>query len=596
MKRKAWGLLSVVVCLGLFWVAYQWLFCRFYVGPGEMAVVISKTGESLPPGQILARKGQKGIQEEVLGEGRHFRDVFLYDVEIRKAITIPPGKIGIVTSKVGSDLPPGEFLAEPGQKGIWRRALGPGRYRLNPYGYQVEVVDALSIPIGFAGVVTSLSGKPTASGEFASPGEKGVRADILQPGLYYANPKEFRIDVLEIGINQVSLLGKEGGAVVTKKAALQPEASGAVSALQAQAIREQMERRKDYLEKSRVTSEALKASGDKTRVPTVPPVSEGKPAPATVEKTPLMVLPRDQARAAVEKPHPAVEAAVSGFVLDQFVTFPSRDGFEINLDMTVEFELRPESIAWIFRQFGDLPAVVDKILMPQILSVSRLKGSAYRATDFIVGEGREKFQIDLKDTLAKTLAERQILIHNALIRHVNVPEEILEPIRQSSIAQEQDLTNQEKQNTARKQAQLNTEMSLIQQRGAEVAQQTERIKAVITAEQEKNVAEIAGETLKKVSEIEKSSAEIRAWKVLRLGQANAEVIRKVEGEKAKGLFLKARAFGDPAAFSVWEFANGLSPELTVRIIHAGQGTLWTDLEKATLGELGGAAILEKKEP
>lgn len=447
------------------------------------------------------------------------------------------------------------------------------------HGYQAELVDALSIPIGFAGVVTSLSGKPTTDGEFAAPGEKDVRADILQPGLYYANPKEFRIDVLEIGINQVSLLGKEGSAVVTKKAALQPEASGAVSVLQAQALREQIERRKDYLEKSRVTSEAVIARGDKTRVPLAPPVSKGEPA-----------------RAAAERPHPAVEAAVSGFVLDQFVIFPSRDGFDISLDMTVKFELRPEAVAWIFRQFGDLPAVVDKILMPQILSVPRLKEPAYRATDFIVGEGREKFQVDLKDTLAKTLAERQILIHNALIRHVNVPDEILEPIRQLSIAQEQDLTNHEKQNTARKQAQLNTEQSLIQQRRAEVAQQTERLKAVIKAEQEKSVAEIAAETLKKVSEIEKSSAEIRAWKTLRLGQANAEVVRKVEGEKEKGLVLKTQAFGDSAAFSLWEFAQGLNPELTVRIIHAGEGTLWTDLEKATLGELGGATVLEKKGP
>ena len=28
--------------------------------------------------------------------------------------------------------------------------------------------------------------------------------------------------------------------------------------------------------------------------------------------------------------------------------------------------------------------------------------------------------------------------------------------------------------------------------------------------------------------------------------------------------------------------------------HAGPGTLWTDLEKATLGELGGAAVLDRK--
>jgi hypothetical protein len=30
----------------------------------------------------------------------------------------------------------------------------------------------------------------------------------------------------------------------------------------------------------------------------------------------------------------------------------------------------------------------------------------------------------------------------------------------------------------------------------------------------------------------------------------------------------------------------------IRILHAGDGTLWTDLEKATLGELGGARVIE----
>jgi len=54
-------------------------------------------------------------------------------------------------------------------------------------------------------------------------------------------------------------------------------------------------------------------------------------------------------------------------VLNQFVEFPSRDGFDISLDMTVEFELKPDKIARIFRDYGDLPAVVEKIIMPQIL-------------------------------------------------------------------------------------------------------------------------------------------------------------------------------------------------------------------------------------
>ena len=52
--------------------AFVWIFCRVYVGPGEMAIVTSKTGDELPPGAILAEPGQKGVQRIPLGEGRHF--------------------------------------------------------------------------------------------------------------------------------------------------------------------------------------------------------------------------------------------------------------------------------------------------------------------------------------------------------------------------------------------------------------------------------------------------------------------------------------------------------------------------------------------
>jgi regulator of protease activity HflC (stomatin/prohibitin superfamily) len=262
--------------------------------------------------------------------------------------------------------------------------------------------------------------------------------------------------------------------------------------------------------------------------------------------------------------------------------------------MTVEFEFLPEHIAWIYQSYGDLPAVVDKIIMPQILSVSRLKGSAYRAKDFIVGEGREKFQNDLTEALAKTIEEKRIVVHDALIRHVNVPDQILDPIQQSSIAIEQDLTNKEKQNTARKQAELNTEQGLVEQRRQQVAQETEKLKAEILADQEKQVAQLRAEAMRQAAEIEQQTALVRADKTRKLGQAQANTVAWVEGEKAKGFELKAAAFGDPAAFTLWEFANSLNKDMRVNILHAGPGTLWTDLEKTTLGELGGAAMLDKK--
>ena len=48
------------------------------------------------------------------------------------------------------------------------------------------------------------------------------------------------------------------------------------------------------------------------------------------------------------------------------------------------------------------------------------------------------------------------------------------------------------------------------------------------------MAEIQAETLKIISEIQKDTAGVRAEKVMKIGQADADVIHLVEGEKAKG--------------------------------------------------------------
>lgn len=572
MKNKI-SIITVLFVLICPWLVWQWGFCRFYVDTNEMAVISRKNGDALPPDQILADKGQKGVQKEVLGEGRHFLNPIFYSWEIVSVTTILPGKVGIVTSKVGQNLPEGEFLAESAQKGIWRSVLGPGKYRLNPYGYKIDVIDAISIPIGYAGVITSLSGEQAENGKFAERNQKGVRKDILQPGLYYVNPKAFKVDVLEIGVNQVSLLGKTGGEVRTK--GQMASQNVAMEQLQNKVLEEQKKKRIDYLSKS-IQSFSRKQA-DSSGV-----LAQGAKAQQAMdlEKVKREYMDGD---------------SISTLGLSQFVEFPSRDGFQIQLDMTVEIELLPEDIAWIFSQYGDLPALVDKIIMPQITSISRNKGSEYRAKDFIVGEGREKFQNELTKSLADTLAEKKIIVHNALIRHVEVPTQILDPIQQAGIAIEQDLTNKEKQNTAKKQAELNTQMALIDQRREQVIQETDKLKAEINADQEKQVATIQAEAIKDVAEIAKETAAIKADTVRKLAEAKATATKRVEGEKASGLQLKAKAFDDPAAFSYWAMAEKLNNNLEINIIHAGEGTLWTDLQNANSGNLGGALMIQEKQ-
>ena len=577
------SLVLLAVFVAALYGAWLWLFCRVFVGPDQMAVVITKTGRDLEPGRILARANEKGVQEEVLGEGRYFFNPILFDTKKYPVLTVPAGKVGIVKSNVGREPPQGEFLANEGEKGIQRRVLGPGKYRINPVGYEIAIEDALNIPIGYVGVVTSLAGEPAPEGEFAGPGQKGVRRDVLQPGLYFINPREFKVDVMEVGLNQVSLLGKEGGAVITKNIAnlMAGDEQDAVQQMAMNALQKQQTQREEYAKQSKSISMDGYASGDRRGLfsRSVRRSKEWQDVQAAAEA------------GADSRPLPDASAS---FVVNQFVEFPSRDGFEISLDMTVEFELLPSQLADVFRRYGDLPAMVEKAIMPQILSISRLKGSVYKANDFIVGEGREAFQNDLTRELERTLGERGIKVHNALIRHVNAPAQILAPIQQASVAVEQDLTNQEKQNTAKKQAELNTELAMVEQFGQRVMQETEKIKAEILAGQQREVARIGAEATRRVSEVESETATVRAERTRKLGEAQARTVTLVEGERAEGFRLKVGAFGDPQAYALWQLAQGLPDGMKFRVIHAGEGTLWTDLSQQGFSELGGASVLKNQ--
>ena len=43
---------------------------------------------------------------------------------------------------------------------------------------------------------------------------------------------------------------------------------------------------------------------------------------------------------------------------------------------------------------------------------------------------------------------------------------------------------------------------------------------------------------------------------------------------------------------MWTLATALDDNIKVNILHSGSGTLWTDLQKAGLGDLGGAKLLQ----
>jgi len=71
IQRGVTLLLALVIAVPLF----IWYGCRIEPGNGEIAVLLRKTGTPLKEGEIIASSpGQQGIQLEVLGEGRYFRN------------------------------------------------------------------------------------------------------------------------------------------------------------------------------------------------------------------------------------------------------------------------------------------------------------------------------------------------------------------------------------------------------------------------------------------------------------------------------------------------------------------------------------------
>ena len=196
--NKGLGPIIVIAIIALpLWVWYGW---RIEPGNGEIAILIKKTGRNLPPEAILAPGPEyKGIQEDVLPEGRYFRNPWTWEWRFATAVDIPAGKFGVLVRKFGKDLPEGEILAKDGTKGILPDVLGTGKHRVNPFAYEVKLYDDITIKPGHVGVVTELTGDDilvpggaadaeTGSGFLVKSGAKGVSPKILKEGTHRLNP------------------------------------------------------------------------------------------------------------------------------------------------------------------------------------------------------------------------------------------------------------------------------------------------------------------------------------------------------------------------------------------------------------------------
>jgi len=509
------GLVLVVSLVVLIWGGWRWTIDRVYVNEGESIMLRYKGPLVFRVGVKNARPGQfaavdedgdpqeVGILEQMRGPGRHFYCPIWWEVTKVPDTVVPNGSVALVTSKMGDQLPQGQFLVEGDldetkHKGILRRVFGPGRYRVNPYRYQFKIVQIekkqvgsqekvagwVNIPTGYVGVVTHLADDPVKKVA------KGIQDNVLPPGLYAINPAEAQVDVVEIGYRESSIMCRQ-----------KTDQNGQI---------------------------VLDESGE---------------------------------------PSPVHETGIN---------FPSDDGFEIQMDFTAIWGVMPDSAADIVRTFGNVAQVEQKVVLPQAESICRNNGSKLGAQELLVGDSRLQFQDDTTQQFHTVLTEKNIDLLYGLVRQIYIPQEVRLPVQEAYIADENKLTRDQQKVTAQTEGKLREAEKQVDLEGKRVEAETKKLVAEKLADGKKQAEEIAAEAEKQVAAIDKQAAELDAQRVVVLGEADAKVEQMANEARANLFSLAVQAFGNPAAYTKYQFANGVPQDTKLNFLYAGDGTLWTD--------------------
>jgi hypothetical protein len=225
-KARPWIMIAaiagVLLLVQQFW---YWEVERIDVKNDTYLVKVHRWGKELPEDEIVAPDDSyKGVVLAVEQEGRHFLNPLLWGYEIHPIVRVPPGKALILTRKFGKRIPnerlaSGDVLSTAGlqdidgERGILRDPLRPGNYRLNPYAYTWQEVEAIEIGPDQVGVRTLKVGKdprtlpanPDRPRYVVPNGYQGVQEVPLSNGTYYLNPFVETISPVEVRSHTASL-------------------------------------------------------------------------------------------------------------------------------------------------------------------------------------------------------------------------------------------------------------------------------------------------------------------------------------------------------------------------------------------------------
>ena len=430
-------------------------------------------------------------------------------------VSIPEGHAMVLIRKTGLDLKSGQIIAlNDKQKGIQLPVSPEGWYFLNPYVWDFRIVRKIEIPEGRLGVQIRLFGKPLRKGQvIAGSDQKGILRDILMPGRHMINPYAYRIELHKKILVPPGYMG-----VVILKSGKMPKDSNVF-----------------------ITKDGERGVQRKT-------LGAGS----------YYVNPYIQKVVPVD-----VRAHKFEMYGEDGIKFPSKDGFQISMDGTIEWYIDQTRVSEVYVKYVDsnnvLLNIVQKIVLPYARAYGRIEGSKYLARDFIGGKTREAFQARFLHELQRICGAQGIIIRSALIKNVVPPQTIVEPIKNKEITKR--LREKYKQQMKREIQQKRLSIKTALQTRAQKLMKTQAdvSVAITNALRKKEVAIINAKKKLQYAKLRLQAAQNLAQIILAKGRASAKVIRLNNKANAEGIRNAAKAFGSGDEYVRYLFYRKLAP-------------------------------------
>ena len=541
----------------------------YLIRDNQVGILTQKAfGRSMPPGQVIARRGQVGVRATTLVPGVYWRFPFVYSIHKVPIVEVGETNVATVESIDGRPLPKGrllgdeiecnsfqdaeKFLDSGGFKGPQVGILRPGRYRINTVAFAITVRSATKIDSEMVGTVTAQDGQPLPSKLIVAPmppadaapdhprarshnyfqdgqafldsgGYRGPQQDTLQPGTYYINPLLFAVsvdNVAEVPPGFVAVLRSNVGEELERSDAQPTQITDTPNFDQT------------------VTSavETLLTTERNKRGIWRSPVAPGKynlnRVAFTAYLVPTSAIMVDWASSdrptapSMSRPSatPGKDTSDYPYLTDQtgtgasFFRFSqlkvtSKDGFQLEVDVRMVIRILPENAAFIIARFGSVFNLIQQIVHPLIDSSFRNNAGEKKALEFV--QSRTQLQQEALDKARKEFARYYVEAQNLLISYIAVDETLLATQTQKEIAMQQQAQYQQ-------QALAEEQRIAVQEKTARANMQPDVVKATLQVAINENNAKALVKQAEGIRDSTRIKADGDAAAIRRVGEAQAD--------------------------------------------------------------------------